>query len=81
MLATAKNFDLYLNLSVVQDDELHPKLNMDLNLKPNLELNLEPNLELNLKLNLEPNMKLCVYPKHKVSTITNAEEEYPLSND
>ena len=74
-----------MNLSVVQDDELHPKLNMDLNLKPNLELNLklnlEPNLELNLKLNLEPNMKLCGYPKHKVSTITNAEEEYPLSND
>ena len=46
-----------------------------------LDLNVKPNLELNLKLNLEPNMKLCGYPKHKVSTITNAEEEYPLSND
>ena len=38
-----------MNLSVVQDDELHPKLNMDLNLKPNLELNLQLNIVLNMK--------------------------------
>ena len=64
-----------MNLSVVKDDELHPKLNMDLNLKPNLELNLtlnlEPNLKLNLKLNLEPNIKFVWIPEAKIQFLLN----------
>ena len=57
--------DLNLNWNVVQDKEFHLKVN----------------LELNIKLNLEPHMKLCGYLKKKVSTITNAEEGQPSSND
>ena len=57
--------DLNLNWNVVQDKEFHLKVN----------------LELNIKLNLEPHMKLCGYLKQKVSTITNAEEGQPSSND
>ena len=37
LLVATKNIDLSLNLNIVQDEDLHLKLNMDLNLKPNLE--------------------------------------------